>query len=152
MTTDLVRRGDALKLLGKHAPGRVAWDLEAAIFRYVTSSTITTDFESKVRQIAWNISVSPTLLATYTPVALVHLDNTTLAIGTAVERWHEEHNADMRRQHVLLHEEYKEDGGTLTCNRCHSRDVDVHQKQTRSADEGMTVFCVCNTCGMRWKM
>ena len=149
--TDLERRTRALQLLRKYTPrAKDAWDLEASIFQYTATSC--TDFEAKVRQIAWNVCQSPALLDVYNVNTLVHLDNATLARGTAVETWHETHKSNMRHQHVLLHEEHKGEDGSLICNRCNSRDVDVYQKQTRSADEGMTVFCHCSTCGMRWKM
>ncbi len=153
MEADLARRVRALQLLGKYTScRRVAWDLEAAIYAAVLTSKIPQDYEAKVRQIAWNVFASPTLLTTYTVNALVHLDNATLAMGTEVERWHQQHDADMQRQHVLLHEEHKDNGGALVCNRCHSRNVEVSQKQTRSADEGMTVYCTCAKCGLRWRM
>ncbi len=35
---------------------------------------------------------------------------------------------------------------------CKSKDIDTEQKQTRSADEPMTLFCACNRCGKRWVM
>lgn len=34
-----------------------------------------------------------------------------------------------------------------TCRRCRSSDLTVMNKQTRSADEGMTEMVVCNKCG-----
>jgi transcription elongation factor S-II len=40
----------------------------------------------------------------------------------------------------------------LQCRRCKSTDVAWEQKQTRGADEAMTVFCSCATCGNRWTM
>ena len=47
-------------------------------------------------------------------------------------------------------------GGTktnlLTCGRCKKSDVLYNQLQTRSADEPMTTFCVCEHCGHRWKV
>lgn len=39
----------------------------------------------------------------------------------------------------------------LTCGRCKKNDVLYNQLQTRSADEPMTTFCVCEHCGHRWK-
>lgn len=42
--------------------------------------------------------------------------------------------------------------GFLKCRRCGSLDVDMDAKQTRSADEPMTVFARCNGCGTRWTM
>ena len=40
----------------------------------------------------------------------------------------------------------------IKCGRCKSTQVSVEQKQTRGADESMTVFVQCENCGLRWKM
>ena len=37
------------------------------------------------------------------------------------------------------------------CMKCKSNKVDHYQKQTRSSDEPMTVFCHCLECDKRWK-
>ena len=37
------------------------------------------------------------------------------------------------------------------CKLCKSEDVNWHQKQTRSADEAMTVFLECANCGAKWR-
>lgn len=46
-------------------------------------------------------------------------------------------------------------GGTKSdlfkCGRCGMRDTTYNQVQTRSADEPMTTFVLCNHCGNRWK-
>ena len=39
----------------------------------------------------------------------------------------------------------------FTCGRCKSTKTTSTQKQTRSADEPMTVFVLCTNCGKRWK-
>jgi transcription elongation factor S-II len=152
--SDLERRTRALGLLRAHIPGKDAWDLEAAIFEISLSGGSNSNYEAKVRQMAWNVCQSPGLVKQYGAATLVHLENMTLARGTAVDAWYKQHEVNMKRQHVLLHEEHKvqQDGGTLMCNNCHSHDVEVSQKQTRSADEGMTVFCECSNCGTRWRM
>lgn len=41
--------------------------------------------------------------------------------------------------------------GLFTCGRCKSTKTSNTQKQTRSADEPMTVFVQCHNCGNRWK-
>lgn len=40
----------------------------------------------------------------------------------------------------------------VRCARCHSTDISFEFSQTRSADEGTTVFCYCTKCSKRWKM
>ncbi|XP_032415838.1 transcription elongation factor A protein 2 isoform X2 [Xiphophorus hellerii] len=46
-------------------------------------------------------------------------------------------------------------GGTETdmfiCSKCHGKNCTYTQVQTRSADEPMTTFVLCNGCGNRWK-
>ena len=37
------------------------------------------------------------------------------------------------------------------CRKCKSRECTYYQMQTRSADEPMTTFVTCITCGSRWK-
>jgi len=39
----------------------------------------------------------------------------------------------------------------LKCGRCKKSNCTYHEMQTRSADEPMTVFVMCNECGNRWK-
>ncbi|XP_029974715.1 transcription elongation factor A protein 2 [Salarias fasciatus] len=55
------------------------------------------------------------------------------------------------RQHQL-----SKFGGTETdmfvCSRCQGKSCTYTQVQTRSADEPMTTFVLCNGCGNRWKI
>ncbi|XP_052563666.1 transcription elongation factor S-II isoform X1 [Culex pipiens pallens] len=39
----------------------------------------------------------------------------------------------------------------LKCGKCKKRNCTYNQLQTRSADEPMTTFVLCNECGNRWK-
>lgn len=39
----------------------------------------------------------------------------------------------------------------LKCGKCKKRNCTYNQLQTRSADEPMTTFVMCNECGNRWK-
>lgn len=40
---------------------------------------------------------------------------------------------------------------TFTCRKCKNNQCTYYQMQTRSADEPMTTFVTCITCGNRWK-
>jgi transcription elongation factor S-II len=40
---------------------------------------------------------------------------------------------------------------TFTCRKCKNNKCTYYQMQTRSADEPMTTFVTCITCGNRWK-
>lgn len=39
----------------------------------------------------------------------------------------------------------------LKCGKCKNRNCTYNQLQTRSSDEPMTTFVMCNECGNRWK-
>eukprot|EP00501_MAST-03F_sp_TOSAG23-6_P001845 GSMAST32.ASY1.ANO1.1923.1 assembled CDS len=41
--------------------------------------------------------------------------------------------------------------GLFKCRRCHKWKTTNYQKQTRCADEPMTVFVQCLNCGNRWR-
>jgi transcription elongation factor S-II len=41
--------------------------------------------------------------------------------------------------------------GMFKCGKCKSKKTSYYQLQTRSADEPMTTFITCKSCGNRWK-
>jgi DNA-directed RNA polymerase subunit M/transcription elongation factor TFIIS len=42
--------------------------------------------------------------------------------------------------------------GMFACGKCGSEDCTFVEMQTRSADEGMTAFISCKSCGNKWKL
>jgi DNA-directed RNA polymerase subunit M/transcription elongation factor TFIIS len=70
---------------------------------------------------------------------------------------HPEHNLELREQikkkEKVQFEKRKTVGSTqYKCGRCGQRDVSIASAQTRSADEGITLFVSCNNCPNEWKM
>lgn len=87
---------------------------------------------------------------------LARASDEALMRGTLLERIRT--TEDDRRtlfQH-MLREKYESISASATCDtslkcrRCNGVDVAWEQKQTRSADEAATVYCVCATCHNRW--
>jgi DNA-directed RNA polymerase subunit M/transcription elongation factor TFIIS len=68
----------------------------------------------------------------------------------AYERFKEEFHTTLARAKSLLSEKSTTTVGLFSCPRCKSQDVDTEQKQTRSADEPMTIFCQCTKCNLRF--
>ncbi|XP_029307383.1 transcription elongation factor A protein 3 isoform X4 [Cottoperca gobio] len=58
-------------------------------------------------------------------------------------------------QEAIREHQMAKTGGTSTdllqCDKCNKRNCTYNQVQTRSADEPMTTFVLCNECGYRWK-
>jgi len=135
----------------------IARDIEEQVHNICLLQNI--DYGAKVLQVAWNMHMNgDALLSKHGPSALVLIDDATFAKGTEVQEWWDNHNDRLERQRQLLcdeakfEEEEQPSHSELICNRCHSRSIEIQQQQTRGADEGMTVFCTCKKCGMRWKM
>jgi len=55
----------------------------------------------------------------------------------------------IKASHLAVKEGTKTD--LLKCGKCKKRNCTYNQLQTRSADEPMTTFVLCNECGHRWK-
>ncbi|XP_053310428.1 transcription elongation factor A protein 3-like [Spea bombifrons] len=58
-------------------------------------------------------------------------------------------------QEAIREHQMAKTGGTQTdllqCDKCKKKNCTYNQVQTRSADEPMTTFVLCNECGHRWK-
>uniref|UniRef100_A0A8C2YS75 Transcription elongation factor n=1 Tax=Chinchilla lanigera TaxID=34839 RepID=A0A8C2YS75_CHILA len=59
-------------------------------------------------------------------------------------------------QEAIREHQMAKTGGTTTdllqCSKCKKKNCTYNQMQTRSADEPMTTFVLCNECGHRWKV
>jgi DNA-directed RNA polymerase subunit M/transcription elongation factor TFIIS len=53
-----------------------------------------------------------------------------------------------REENKMLDDDYE---GQFKCRKCKSKKTDYYQLQTRSADEPMTTYVTCKSCGHRWK-
>ena len=56
------------------------------------------------------------------------------------------HRTDVSLLHDILGESWD---SSLQCKKCKSQNVQIIFKQTRSADEGMTTFFLCQDCNYR---
>ena len=67
------------------------------------------------------------------------------------ERWSEliEHKIKRDKSKYEVNMDAATD--TFTCKKCKSNKCSYYQMQTRSADEPMTTFVSCLSCGNRWK-
>lgn len=111
------------------------------------------DYNDMVRRVAVNVRLRDKGLAAE---QYVHLADPDVAVGTLIGHVEEERLARNERFEDILQSKLD----TLTkdknyevivkCKRCGSSDVHWDEKQTRSADEGATVFCTCLRCKQKW--
>ena len=90
-------------------------------------------------------------------IDVVYLSDNDLAKGTIIEEIEKERVARTERFERMLQEKYdalddQKFQAIVRCRRCGSEDVSWDEKQTRSADEGASLFCVCTRCKNRWVM
>lgn len=102
-----------------------------------------------LRRICWALHGSN--YASQNPYDWLTVSDDILVKGTCHEEWETQFYAeqDLARK-VLYGKTSKPIKGIFSCTKCKSFDVDTEQKQTRSADEPMTIFCTCNVCGQRF--
>ena len=108
----------------------------------------------KIQQIIFNVH-SYQALGEAENLAL--MSNEELARGTIIEDIERESTEQRTRFEQIIAEKYEKVSkssckSAMRCRRCGNPDVMCEQKQTRGADEAMTVFCTCTKCSNRWTM
>jgi DNA-directed RNA polymerase subunit M/transcription elongation factor TFIIS len=148
---DAGRRRQALKLLLEVRPTdfRLARQVEALC--HSVSSTEDEYWDSVFRS-HFNLRQNSNVGAN-----VVFMSDEELAVGTIVGRIETERVMREERFQQMLQDKYdalndETFQAIVRCRRCGSEEVSWEEKQTRSADEGGTVFCVCTTCKNRWVM
>lgn len=105
----------------------------------------------QIQTLVYNLSKNGKhLVNTYTPEQLISLNDYTLRDTETEKPAAECAYENLTRDIVLLNEEIN----CIKCKYCRKDTVTFTTKQTRSADEGSTVFAIClnPTCMKRWKM
>jgi transcription elongation factor S-II len=126
-------------------------------------------YKEKARTLCFNLKKNKTLreellMGSISAVQLVKMSSEQLATCEKQQE-REEELKKLRDSRRLDWEQANEDkindmcgikgdllsASLFTCGRCKSIKTTSTQKQTRSADEPMTVFVLCMNCGKRWK-
>jgi DNA-directed RNA polymerase subunit M/transcription elongation factor TFIIS len=116
------------------------------------ASTSANDYLDAVLRAAHNLRENATLGAD-----VVGLPDSALIEGTLLGRIERERIGRAEKFEQMLQEKYEalddqKFQAIVRCKRCGSENVTWDEKQTRSADEGATVFCMCTRCKLRWVM
>ena len=143
-------RTRAVRLLAAECPGANARRVEQEVFAWAMTATA---YEDKITQLAAALRLNYANLSAHTEHALVVLSDEDLAVGTPIAAYATLQKERERKQTALLQEEVSSGSSQfLTCGKCKNTSISIEQKQTRGADEGMTVFCHCTKCGHKWRM
>lgn len=104
-------------------------------------------FNDKMSVIEFNMNYTYEHLG-LKPIQKYGVEDGTVILGKShpmIEDWESTY-----KESIGKYEETK-GASMFTCNKCKKQTVEYYQMQTRSADEPMTTFCTCMTCGARWK-
>lgn len=110
------------------------------------------------QKLAYNLHMNGEFLTNrYAPAQLVGLNDEMLAEASEIEQEKTMLRDCYAAYETLLHADFLQGLAAtdcITCRFCGEGNVEYTTKQTRSADEGSTVFLLCSNpkCKKRWKM
>ena len=134
---------------GKAADLMLCREVEAATHAAAASEG---EYGDLVRRSCFNLTANGSLSDAGT---IVSASDAVLAEGTILARIETEMTGRRERFQNMLQEKYealddRKYAALVRCRRCGSAEVTWDEKQTRSADEAATLFCLCVTCKNRW--
>lgn len=144
------QRQEALRVLHASRPDvRLCRRVEALAHGLSASGA---DYRDLVLRSAFNLSKNPAV-----GEDVVYRTDHDLSQGTLLGTLEQERAARKDRFEQMLQEKYdalndQNFTAIIKCRACGSTEVRWEEKQTRSADEGASVFCTCNSCKNRWVM
>lgn len=107
------------------------------------------DFARAVRLIAENIDRQPEVLITIPIDELIQWDETMWYMGSEEAKEEEEWITQMLPKKQVV--DLSTIRSILRCSKCGAHKVKYYSRQTRSADEPMTIFASCLACKYRWR-
>jgi transcription elongation factor S-II len=145
------RRHACVRLLLRTRPDDVALCRNVESLCHAYSATVT-EYADRMRHATHNLRTNSRLRE-----EVVTASDEVLTQGTLVERLRKEAALRRARFESMLQEKYdalndQTFEAIVRCRKCGSQEVTWEEKQTRSADEGATVFCTCTVCKNRWTM
>lgn len=116
------------------------WDNKTFVQIYIDRlKSILTNLNDKLIENVNNETLKPHLIAFMTHQELDH------------DRWAQLIEIKTKRDKNKFEVNMAASTDTFTCRKCKGNQCTYFQMQTRSADEPMTTYIFCLTCGNRWK-
>jgi transcription elongation factor S-II len=149
---------DGLAFMSEHSPSdilKVAQTIETAAYNHFSSST-SAEYKAQIRSLFQNLKMKPNadlrqdvFSGTITPQTFVAM--TTEDLKSAEKKAEDKALEKENMNAAMTAKEEKAISTTMQCGKCKAFKVSYSQAQTRSADEPLTTFCECVSCGHRWK-
>lgn len=138
-------------------PEAVANEIEEEVFdKFNMNNVAGNKYKAQIRSRVFNLrdKLNPKLrinllLGVFTPKDFAHFTSEQMSSDELKEQRAKDEKESMDNAQLAHVEGTTTD--LLKCGKCNKRNCTYNQLQTRSADEPMTTFVVCNECGNRWK-
>eukprot|EP00039_Didymoeca_costata_P013542 m.207822 g.207822 ORF g.207822 m.207822 type:complete len:296 (+) comp15806_c0_seq7:121-1008(+) len=136
-------------------PGELSVSIEESLFAEIQDPS-NAQYKSKLRRFLGNITdpKNPDLVKALLGGTLDPVDFTKMSPQEMMSAEMRKKIQDQNKKaadKAYLAEGMTAHSTSIRCGKCNKNSVQYTQAQTRSADEPMTTFCVCNHCGNRWK-
>ncbi|KAI6241076.1 Transcription elongation factor [Aphelenchoides fujianensis] len=139
---------------GTQDPEEVAQRIEAAL--HEEHSGTTQDYFAAARSRVFNLRDKKNpglrenvLIGVVSPKKFARMSTEEMASDEMKKQREEFHKEGIMEHQMAVQEGTPSD--MFRCGRCGKNNCTYNQMQTRSADEPMTTFVFCRTCGNRWK-
>jgi transcription elongation factor S-II len=149
---------DGIAYMSEHSPSdilKVAQAIETAAYNHFNSST-SAEYKAQIRSLFQNLKMKPNaslrqdvFSGAIPPQKFVAM--TTEDLKSAEKKAEDEALEKENMNAAMTAKEEKAISTTMQCGKCKAFKVSYSQAQTRSADEPLTTFCECVSCGHRWK-
>lgn len=130
-----------------------AIQLERQIYDASHNGTFSSYGDMVTQIIPAMLSNGPSIRRRLRPADVISASTKVLMEGTVVDRARQQMESHETNFRAMLQERFDDDNseGLLKCRNCKSANVVWEQRQTRSADEGMSIYAMCMACKTKWQ-
>ena len=132
-------------------------DIESCAF---VSSNTKKSYGNTLWRVTCSLIENPLIWNKYSSKDIVFVEPDVLCLDLPLHKWRVQYYTKLKESYKEEHmssktatqQTDKDNEGVVICSRCKSTNVVWQQRQTKGADESMTLFFTCNNCNKRWKM
>ncbi|KAG8588602.1 hypothetical protein GDO81_006035, partial [Engystomops pustulosus] len=154
MIASALKTDDDYKTFGANCE-KIAWEIEECIYKEMKATDM--KYRNRIRSRISNLKdpKNPNLRRNVLCAVVSPQNIATMSAEEMASDELKELRNTLTQEAIREHQMAKT-GGTQTdllqCDKCKKKNCTYNQVQTRSADEPMTTFVLCNECGHRWKL
>jgi len=134
----------------------LAAEIEEALFAHFKG--VTDQYTAMVKSVKFNLADPKNpdfrgrvVSGAIPPAQVPTLSSSQMAGKDKIEQMKQAVQGKAFQMELFKMNDVQETTDMFECGKCHERKTTFYQKQTRSADEPMTIFITCKACGNEWR-